>query len=250
MHIHNQQQKAFYDTFYEEGRTHADKKVIEGIKDYFIHRFLDRAIAINNPRVLEIGCGDGLLTGYLLARDLHVCAVDLSPAAIERLNVTYRPYVESGQLETECDDIVTFLAERSEKFDLIIGSGIIHHIDKKEWPPLFSALYGGLNEGGMLACGPEPNANWPYSMVWPLAPWIYKTIYQIPYDWDVEKGTMNMKSKALLGHLRSAGFSRSDITPFHMIPHFSSPLLAQLDQKMIEFMSGRMAMYTIVEAQK
>ena len=247
---HTQKQQAFYDQFYGEGRSHVDQKVLEGIKEYFIHRFLDRTIKDDSAKILEIGCGDGLLTGYLLARDLRVHAVDISAVGIARLKSGYRSYIESGQLVAECDEIVNFLSKTRQKFDLIIGAGIIHHIDKKEWPTFFSAIHRNLNKGGMLGCGPEPNANLPYCLFWQLAQLVYERIYHIPYDREVEKGTLDMKSNDLLRGLLLAGFSHAQIKPFHVLPHFSCALLARLDKRLVESVSGRFAMYTIIEAQK
>lgn len=247
---HTQRQRLFYDQFYAEGRSHVDQKVLEEMKEFFIHRFLDHIIRDHKGRVLEIGCGDGLLTGYLLARGLQVLAVDISAVGIATLKRRYHVAIRSGQLVAKCDDIVNFLSKTQKKFDLILGSGIVHHIDKQEWPLFFSALHHSLNEGGVLGCGPEPNADWPFSFFWQFAQKVYQNIYHIPYDWEIEKGTFDMKSADLLGLLNVIGFQQAQIKPFHVLPHFSTAWLAKLDRKLVEFVAGRFAMYTIIEAQK
>lgn len=247
---HTQRQRLFYDQFYREGRSHVDQKVLKEMKEVFIHRFLDQSIGEYKGEVLEIGCGDGLLTGYLLARGLKVQAVDISAVGIATLKRRYHLAIRSGQLVAKCDEIVNFLTRTQPKFDFIVGSGIIHHIDRQEWPLFFSALRNSLNEGGVLACGPEPNADWPYNFIWQFAQLVYETFYHTPYDQEIEKGTLDMKSHDLLGLMRLIGFKEAKIKPFHVLPHFSQPWLAKLDQKLVEFVAGRYAMYTIVEARK
>jgi SAM-dependent methyltransferase len=94
-------------------------------------------------RVLEIGCGTGSLCAWLFhsVGASHVLGIDISEKAIEEA----RRLEISGKVEFLCQDIMNM---SSDRFDLILGRSILHHVDYKTVLPM---LYErSLVEGGTL----------------------------------------------------------------------------------------------------
>lgn len=241
-------QENFYDRHFgrESARSTAD---FSGDTRYFFERFLGAVVAPGAKKILEIGCGNGMLTSFLLKRKLEITAVDISEKAIENMCGRFKEEISRGKLKLKCADAIEFLESTDEKYDAIIGSGIIHHIEKENWKKFFQSAYENLVPGGILACGPEPNAGGPYALAWFFAKFFYK-LFGMDYDWEVEKGTLNMIPKELIYSLKKAGFQSPEIAPFQVIPHFHSKILANIDKKMIRYASGRLSLYVIIKAKK
>lgn len=240
-------QREYYDKVYKSNNL--EEKTSTNIKSYFVDRFLDMAIRSEKQKILEIGCGSGTLTQHLLDRRLRVHAIDISSAAIECLRTRFVAHIDSGQLVAQCGDILDYLKGHTG-FDLIIGSGIIHHIEKTRRADFFVKIYNALNDTGTFACAPEPNANGLYSYLWRLAGWIYRRCYNIDFNEEVEKGTFDMQSESLIRELKWAGFVSAEISPYQVLPHFSSKHISLIDRKLVEFFSGKWALYTIIKAAK
>ena len=105
---------------------------------------------------LDLGCGDGRLTQFLVRRlpHGHVIAVDRSAnmlnAARQRLTPEFDGRVSYVQKSLE-------LIDYSGEIDLAFSNAAFHWI--KDHPRLFSAIYKALKPGGLLIaqCGGGPN---------------------------------------------------------------------------------------------
>ena len=114
----------------------------------------------------------------------------------------------------------------------------------------FRTIENSLEDGGVFACAPEPNAGGIYAFAWKMASFFYNKVYKIDYDDEVEKGALDMKPKLLKAALIEAGMVKAFIEPFQVIPHFSSNLLAKLDSFLIKFIPGNLALYIVVKGFK
>lgn len=218
---------------------------------YFTERFLDMCNISKKSVVLEIGCGGGRLTTYLLKRCGSVYAVDISTAAIEGMQARFESAITSGNLTLACADTVDFLDSCSLNFSAVVGSGIIHHIESSRRRDFFSKVYSKLKAGGTFACGPEPNADGFYFYLWCyLVEFLYKMLYHAEYDRDTEAGVLSMKSTVLLRELNEAGFSNAEILPYQVLPHFSSEVISCIDRKLVDVISGKVSLYTIIRGTK
>ncbi len=79
-------------------------------------------------QVLEYGCGAGSLAFELARNGAHVVGIDLSPVAIERASERGRAEGLEAQLEFRVMNAEQ-LDFPDENFDLVCGSGILHHLD-------------------------------------------------------------------------------------------------------------------------
>jgi len=131
-----------------------DNRVGDDGNDF--HRELIRPATVRmlNPkygeRILDIACGNGVFTRYLVERGVHVVAFDYSPAMIENAKKRCAPYLENITLSvadaTDYDQLMQ-LADR-KLFDKAVANMAIMGIP--DIAPLFRAVYDLLKCGGIL----------------------------------------------------------------------------------------------------
>ncbi|WOE71107.1 class I SAM-dependent methyltransferase [Hydrogenimonas thermophila] len=101
------------------------------------------SVTLNSSmHLLDIGAGTGLLTRRILPYVDKITALDTSAGMLEELGKKVEGNVEIFQT-----DIIKY--EPSEKFDGIISSMTLHHIEDTEG--LFKHLYKLLKPGGFIA---------------------------------------------------------------------------------------------------
>jgi 2-polyprenyl-3-methyl-5-hydroxy-6-metoxy-1,4-benzoquinol methylase len=248
MQDYKQIQKKYYDKHFAKENNWNDVCFETGTK-YFIERFIDSAIQPDSKKVLEIGCGNGLLTFFLLKKHLRITAVDISERSVENMQKQFAGEIHQEKIRLKCSDALEFLESTDEKYDAIVGSGIIHHIEKKDWESLFRLAHKRLNPGGVFACGPEPNAGGLYALAWPFAKFFYG-LFGMDYNREAEKGTLDMIPKDLKLALKKAGFRSPEIVPFQLIPHFHIKTLECVDKKLINFAKGKISFYITIRGRK
>ena len=137
---------AKWDDLYEKG---AYDKLLDSSQMHH-HRVLASLIAERsaNPRVLEIGCGEGAFYQVLrLLRRSRYLGTDISPVAIARARARFAADLEPGRVEFEATDGITFATD--EKFDAIVMADCIEYLGTVDE---ILARYGPLlAPGGVLA---------------------------------------------------------------------------------------------------
>lgn len=102
-------------------------------------------IAIGHPKILELGCGPGNVTKYLVKRfpDSRIIAVDLAPKMIE-IAQKQLPEVDFRIMD------VRNISSIPEKFDAILCSFCLPFLSKSDAEKLISDCAGLLTSGGVL----------------------------------------------------------------------------------------------------
>jgi len=96
---------------------------------------------------LEIGCGTGKNTSWLMEKARHVTAVDLSDRMLEKA----KEKIDSDKVVFKQADITKPWAFREGLYDLVGFSLVLEHIDDLD--PVFSEASHSLRNGGYLYLG-------------------------------------------------------------------------------------------------
>lgn len=106
-----------------------------------LHELLrERGVGLDGARVLDFGCGTGLLTAAMAERAEHVVGLDVSVAMIEVLAAKQLPNVTAFAGELEALD--------DTGFDLITCSSVCAFLP--DYPGTVDALVGRLRPGGLF----------------------------------------------------------------------------------------------------
>ena len=100
-------------------------------------------------QVLDLGCGDGVLTEELLTKQSSITAtlVDGSQTMLQKARDRLKDDENLSFLHASFQDILdgrTLLGN----YDFCVSSMAIHHLDMKEKAALFAKIAGHLNSGG------------------------------------------------------------------------------------------------------
>ncbi|MCU0543641.1 MAG: methyltransferase domain-containing protein [Oscillatoriaceae cyanobacterium Prado104] len=169
---------------------------------------LTSCIASANNRILELGCGTGELTLKILQRypSATIVAVDYSPRMLDFA----RAKIESAGYAAKWTGIEMDFGEWAidpnflgsiDKFDAVISSLAIHHLEDEMKLKLFQRIRTSLNAGGCF---------------WNADPMLaesaaMKDIYQAAReDWARSQGETLAEIRARVGTSVACGYSNPD----------------------------------------
>lgn len=137
--------KEFYDEF--AGRVLMRDFYFLNLRQDAIRRLCKKFIK-RNDRVLEIGCGVGIITKYLQSISSYVLAVDIGENNVR----IAREYAASRNCEVRRLDIIEEADKlgSDQKFDVVLLPDVIEHIPKSNYRKLFATIEGVLADGGRV----------------------------------------------------------------------------------------------------
>ena len=118
---------------------HSDIKV-----DDWLERFDDIISKAQLP-ILDLGCGSGNDTLYLISKGKQVIACDQSPKAIENVKLRI-PLVK----ETKCFNMLDGLPFDDKSFEIVIADLCLHYFTKADTERIIGDIYRILIPGGHL----------------------------------------------------------------------------------------------------
>ena len=126
-----------------------DWNVKEYLKDFaFVPKYgeavLDMIDAAPGTLAVDLGCGNGGLTGKLIERGYRVIGVD---ASVSMLALAKERYPDTTFLQA---DACTF--QLPEQADVIFSNAVLHWIDAAKQNELIANIASQLKPGGQLVC--------------------------------------------------------------------------------------------------
>jgi tRNA (cmo5U34)-methyltransferase len=121
------------------------KRVLSIIQSFYMHFIFGKP----EKRVLDLGCGDGIIVNELLKVDISLKAtlLDGSHDMIIKAKERLKGYGNCLFLCASFQDILNRTVSLGN-YDLIISSMATHHLTMDEKTALFRTIYSQLNTGG------------------------------------------------------------------------------------------------------
>jgi SAM-dependent methyltransferase len=94
-------------------------------------------------RILDIGCGTGDILRYM--PDVHYVGFDSNPRVVE---VARKRYGDRGAFF--CEKVTHEALGESEPFDIVLATGVLHHLDDREAVELLEFADNALKPGHRL----------------------------------------------------------------------------------------------------
>jgi 2-polyprenyl-3-methyl-5-hydroxy-6-metoxy-1,4-benzoquinol methylase len=158
-------------------------------------------------RVLEVGCGTGLLTDALAERGIPVVAIDVSPDLIARARTRT---ARRANVALSVQNAYA-AAIRDGAFDAIVGISVLHHLDLAAALAEFRRV---LRPGGKLLFS-EPNMANPIILAVKNIAWLKRRAGDSPDETAFFRAPLSRS-------LRAAGFEPLRVEPFDFL-HPSTP---------------------------
>ena len=99
----------------------------------------------DNPKVLDLGAGTGILSEFLLEKypNAEITLIDLADKMLKEAEQRFNG---NDNISIICDNYLTH--EFDAKFDIIVSSLSIHHLTAEEKKTLIEKYFKLLNDGG------------------------------------------------------------------------------------------------------
>jgi S-adenosylmethionine-dependent methyltransferase len=121
--------------------------------------WLHHSMPLANSRVLEIGCGTGVLTVALAEQGAHVTAIDIVEANLEAAGERCRVYgLNPAFIHANATQVHERLA--GEAFDMILFGASLEHMTHNERMASMTGTWKMLSGGSLWCLTETPNRLW------------------------------------------------------------------------------------------
>lgn len=124
------------------------------------HRLLIEGVP-RGGRILDVGCGEGMLTRELAARASAVVGLDVDAASIDLARAT----TSAANVEYVCADLMHHPFELGS-FDAVVSVAVLHHLGTEAGLLRMRDL---VRPGGMLGAIGLASNEWPRDIPWAVA---------------------------------------------------------------------------------
>ncbi len=226
--------KGFHDWDAEQYRNlryHSDS--CEGLAYVTRKELVLSLIDIDAGKVLDIGCGPGILSSELLNRNFQVFSSDLSIEMLKqaRHNIIENPLASNAHFSVGSVNDISFA---DNQFDLIFCIGVVCYI--QDYNELLSELYRVLKPGGKLIIQID-KILWPrlYQKAVPVYQYLKSKITSKNYD-KLDFTFTYFTYKKFIQNLDSKGFSLLDMQCFDFRIPFLDIILPKLSLRLGKIM--------------
>ncbi len=138
---------------YIDGAPHVKHESLRLLYGELVVKVYDEAKKHNaNPRVLDIGAGEGSVTLSFLELGAKVVATDISENQLTSLESKCAHF--GSMLEVRCEDISDTIRKNADRFDIVVASSFLHHIP--DYLGMIEKLLSMLTPGGQFFSFQDP----------------------------------------------------------------------------------------------
>lgn len=124
------------------------KRFKENQDPYRLKRLFENIELPKSAKIIDIGCGNGMLYPLVSGRVDAYTGVDFSEAFIE--DARKRKANINTSTNYVCEDVITYCMNNIETFDIAFALDISEHVPDREWVNILSAIHASLKIGGRL----------------------------------------------------------------------------------------------------
>lgn len=171
--------------------------------------YVRRIRPLSSLRVLDVGCGGGLLTEAMAAAGAHATGIDLSEQLIDiaRLHL-----LESGlQAEYRVVSAEALAAEQPGTFDVVTCMEMLEHVPDPQ--AIVQACFDALKPGGTLFLSTINRTPAAFALAVVGAEYVARLLPKGTHDYR-----SFIKPSELASALRQAGFALEDVSGLHYNP--------------------------------
>jgi len=165
---------------------------------------------IANKRVLDVGCGGGILSESMAKKGADVTGIDLSEAALE-VATLHAMEGSVANLNYECCSAEDYAAKHQGTFDIVTCMEMLEHVPEPE--NIVQSCQRLLKPGGAAFFSTLNRNNKSWLMAIVGAEYILNLLPRGTHEWN-----RFIKPSELSGWCRSAGLQTQDITGMHYQP--------------------------------
>ncbi|OOR92360.1 bifunctional 3-demethylubiquinol 3-O-methyltransferase/2-polyprenyl-6-hydroxyphenol methylase [Moraxella caviae] len=162
-------------------------------------------------RVLDVGCGGGILAHSMAVRGADVLGVDLGEENLQAASIHAAKTGMADTLKFRCVPVETLAAEQKGQYDVVTCMEMLEHVPDPA--PIVQACFDLLKPGGVCVLS-TINRN-PKSYLFAIvgAEYVLRLVDKGTHDWHKFITPAELDSMAV-----GAGFSRFDMTGLHYQP--------------------------------
>lgn len=140
---------------YDEQR----RKFIPCFDDFYGIAIDNLELDIPDPRILDLGAGTGLFSSMTLDKypSANITLVDISEKMLE---IARKRFSGNENIEVICQDFSTFRSDK--KYDAVISSLAIHHLEDNRKKKLYDSIYDMLRKDGLFIHAEQVEGETPY----------------------------------------------------------------------------------------
>ena len=106
--------------------------------------FIMENLTLHNPKILDVGCGGGILSEALAKTGAQVTGIDLSQASIE--TARQHAHIHGLQIDYRYENVEEFTQKHAGKFDVVTCMEMLEHVP--EPGKIVAACAQALKPGG------------------------------------------------------------------------------------------------------
>lgn len=130
------------DEYWKKNLANHEKEELDFLSDIWLNKYEELLKKVRVGEALDLGCGLGQYTQFLLSKGFHTLSADISKDVLEKVKEN-NPKTEIIQL-----DMSTPLPFKDKQFDLVFANLSIHYFDTETTKKLLKEIKRILKDDG------------------------------------------------------------------------------------------------------